>query len=74
MEYTNLDVWIESRRLTNLVYKSTKKYPKEEIFGLQIKSEDVQFPFPQILQKVAEEKQVKKPYIFFLLQEKRLFV
>lgn len=35
MEYTNLDVWIESRRLTNLVYNSTKKYPKEEIFGLQ---------------------------------------
>lgn len=25
MEYTNLDVWIDS----------TKKYPKEEIFGLQ---------------------------------------
>jgi four helix bundle protein len=35
MEYTNLDVWIESRKLTNLVYDSTKKYPKEEIFGLQ---------------------------------------
>ncbi|MDR6158016.1 MULTISPECIES: four helix bundle protein [Chryseobacterium] len=35
MEYTNLDVWIESRKLTNLVYNATKKYPKEEIFGLQ---------------------------------------
>lgn len=34
MEYTNLDVWIEARKLTNLVYDSTKNYPKEEIFGL----------------------------------------
>lgn len=34
MEYTNLDVWIEARKLTNLVYDLTKNYPKEEIFGL----------------------------------------
>ena len=34
MEYTNLDVWIECRKLTNIVYNSTKNYPKEEIFGL----------------------------------------
>jgi four helix bundle protein len=34
MEYINLDVWIESRKLTNLVYDLTKNYPKEEIFGL----------------------------------------
>lgn len=34
MEYINLDVWIEARKLTNLVYSSTKKFPKEEIFGL----------------------------------------
>ncbi|WP_426277392.1 four helix bundle protein [Chryseobacterium sp. S-02] len=34
MEYTNLNVWVESRKLTNLIYDSTKNYPKEEIFGL----------------------------------------
>lgn len=34
MEYVNLDVWIELRKLTNLVYDLTKNYPKEEIFGL----------------------------------------
>ena len=34
MEYKNLDVWIEARKLTKLVYDSTKNYPKEEIFGL----------------------------------------
>lgn len=34
MEYTNLDVWVESRKLINNIYDSTKNYPKEEIFGL----------------------------------------
>lgn len=34
MEYINLEVWIEARKLTKLVYDSTKNYPKEEIFGL----------------------------------------
>lgn len=34
MEYVNLDVWIEARKLTSLVYSSTKNYPEEEIFGL----------------------------------------
>lgn len=34
MEYKNLDVWIEARKLTKIVYDSTKNYPKEEIFGL----------------------------------------
>ena len=33
-EYTELEVWSESRKLTNLVYELTKKYPKEELFGL----------------------------------------
>ncbi|WP_326982920.1 four helix bundle protein [Chryseobacterium sp. MYb264] len=34
MEYINLDVWIETRKFTNLVYDSTKNFPKEEVFGL----------------------------------------
>ena len=34
MEYINLDVWKEARKLTNIVYNLTKNHPKEEIFGL----------------------------------------
>lgn len=47
MEYTNLDVWVESRKLTNGIYDSTKNYPKEEIFGLtnQIRRAAVSVPF-----------------------------
>lgn len=34
MDYTKLDVWLESRRLTNLIYTASRNFPKEEIYGL----------------------------------------
>lgn len=34
MEYTDLDVWKESRLLVNEIYIVTKTFPKEEILGL----------------------------------------
>lgn len=33
-EYTELEVWVESRKLVNLIYEYSKAFPKEEIFGL----------------------------------------
>lgn len=65
MEYINLDVWIESRKLTNLVYDLTKNYPKEEIFGLtnQIRRCAVSVPF-----NIAEScgRNTSKETIYFL--------
>jgi len=34
MEYNKLEVWIEARKLTNLIYDLFKVFPKEEIYGL----------------------------------------
>jgi hypothetical protein len=34
MEYINLDVWLEARKLADMIYNSTKNYPKEEIFRI----------------------------------------
>ena len=34
MEYIKLEVWIETRKLTSLIYDATKLFPKEELFGL----------------------------------------
>lgn len=34
MDYTKLDVWLESRNLTNLLYNISKGFPKEEMYGL----------------------------------------
>lgn len=33
-EFTDLKVWQESHKLVILVYKETKTFPREEIFGL----------------------------------------
>lgn len=46
MEYTNLEVWNEARKLTNMVYGKTKSFPKEELFGLtnQIRRNAVSIP------------------------------
>ncbi|MNG04362.1 hypothetical protein D3C84_874880 [compost metagenome] len=34
MEYSKLEVWIEARKLVNLIYDSSQSFPKEELFGL----------------------------------------
>ncbi len=46
MKYTDLEVWVESRKLTNLVYQLTKKFPKDELYGLtnQIRRSSVSVP------------------------------
>ena len=32
--FTDLDVWKEGHKLVTLIYKITRKFPKEEMFGL----------------------------------------
>ncbi|WP_109097769.1 four helix bundle protein [Aquimarina sp. AU58] len=34
MEYTELKVWKETRKLVNSLYDITKKFPKDEVYGL----------------------------------------
>ncbi|WP_172284409.1 four helix bundle protein [Chryseobacterium sp. LAM-KRS1] len=45
-DYTELEVWIEGRQLVDLVYTLTKKFPKEELFGLtnQIRRAAISIP------------------------------
>lgn len=45
-EYTELEVWIEARKLANLTYTITKNFPKEELFALtnQIRRSAVSIP------------------------------
>ena len=46
MNHKDLDVWKESIGLVSEIYKSTKKYPKEELYGLvsQIRRASVSVP------------------------------
>lgn len=34
MEYSKLEVWIEARKLVNIIYGISKEFPKEELYGL----------------------------------------
>lgn len=34
MKYTELDVWVEARKLVSDVYLLTKKFPKDELYGI----------------------------------------
>lgn len=46
MEYFELDVWKECRKLVNLVYDISKGFPKDELFGItnQIRRAAVSIP------------------------------
>ncbi len=46
MEYTELDVWVESRKLVSMIYDLTKSFPKEEIYGLtnQMRRSSISIP------------------------------
>ncbi|MCK5815758.1 MAG: four helix bundle protein [Flavobacteriaceae bacterium] len=46
MNYTELDVWVNSRQLVTAVYQSTKSFPKDELYGLtnQIRRSAVSVP------------------------------
>ncbi len=45
-EYTELEVWQESRKFTNIAYGLVQKYPKDELFGItsQIRRSAVSVP------------------------------
>lgn len=44
--YTELEVWIEARKLVSQVYTLTKKFPKEEVYGItsQVRRSSVSVP------------------------------
>lgn len=65
MEYSKLDVWLEARKLVNLLYDFSKLFPKEELFGLtnQMRRASVSVP-----SNIAEGcgRQTSKETIHFL--------
>ena len=44
--YTELEVWIEARKLVSQVYTLTKEFPKEEVYGItsQVRRSSVSVP------------------------------
>jgi len=65
MVYTKLDVWLESRKLTNMLYTLSKQFPKEEIYGLANQMRRCAVSVPS---NIAEGcgRQTSKETIYFL--------
>jgi len=65
MEYNKLEVWLEARKLVNLLYGSSKLFPKEELFGL---TNQMRRAAISILSNIAEGcgRQTSKDTLHFL--------
>lgn len=65
MEYSKLDVWLEARKLVNLLYDFSKLFPKEELFGLTNQMRRASISIPS---NIAEGcgRQTSKETIHFL--------
>ena len=64
-DYTELEVWQESRKLANHIYGLTKSFPKEEQFGL---TNQIRRAVVSVSSNIAEEcgRQTTKDSINFL--------
>ena len=73
MEYKELEVWIEARKLTKLVYDSTKSYPKEEIFGLTNQMRRSSVSVPSNIAEGCGRNTSKGKLVFFYISRGSLF-
>lgn len=67
VDYTNLEVWIESRKLTLMIYTLTKDFPSQEIYGLtsQIRKCSISIP-SNIAEGIGRQHQKEKIHFFHI--------
>jgi len=65
MDYTKLHVWLESRKLANIIYNISKQFPREEVYGITNQMRRCGVPIPS---NIAEGcgRQTSKHTIQFL--------
>jgi len=73
MSYDKLDVWIESRKLTNEVYSLTKAFPKEEVYGLTSQMRRSAVSVPSNIAEGVGRNHTKDSLQFFYISRGSLF-
>ena len=73
MDYTKLEVWIEARKLTNLVYTVSKKFPKEEQFGLMNQMRRCSVSIPSNIAEGCGRQSSKETIHFLYIAKGSLF-
>lgn len=73
VDYQELDVWKESRKLVSMIYATSKTFPKEEVFGLtnQLRRASV-----SVISNIAEgcgRNTIKDSLQFFYISRGSLF-
>ncbi len=71
--YIELDVWRESRKLVNLIYVLTKKFPKEEIYGLTNQMRRCSVSIPSNIAEGCGRQHLKDSIQFFYIARSSLY-
>jgi four helix bundle protein len=73
MEYTQLEVWIESRKLVNLIYILTKQFPKVEVYGIINQMRRASISVPSNIAEVIGRQTAKDTINFLHISRGSLF-
>jgi four helix bundle protein len=71
--YTDLDVWQRSRKLANMVYTITKKFPKDELFGLTNQMRRAAVSVPSNIAEGCGRQHVNEAVQFFYIARGSLY-
>jgi four helix bundle protein len=72
-DYTDLDVWNESRNLVKQVYLITQTFPKEEVYGLSSQIKRAAVSIPSNIAEGCGRNHVKDAMQFFYISRGSIF-
>jgi four helix bundle protein len=72
-DYTDLDVWNESRNLVKQVYLITQTFPKEEVYGLSSQIKRAAVSIPSNIAEGCGRNHIKDAMQFFYISRGSIF-
>lgn len=73
LTYEKLEVWIEARKLVSLIYTTSKKFPKEEQYGLSSQIRRAAVSVPSNIAEGCGRNTTKDKLRFFYFSRGSLF-
>jgi four helix bundle protein len=72
-KYTDLDIWIKSRELAKEIYLRTRKFPKEEIYGIVSQIRRAAISIPSNIAEGCGRQHTKDSLQFFYISRGSLY-
>lgn len=73
LKYTDLDVWLKARQLVKSVYSESKRFPKEELFGLTNQLRRAAISIPSNIAEGCGRQSDKEAVHFFFIAKGSLY-